>query len=161
MKHRAVLFVTIAMFLLLSLVPGTVSAHRLYVDVTGTTARTEVEIEAYYGDGKPVRNGDVTVLDQEEDVITKGKTDDDGKFTFFLNESKTSQNITIEVEQTGHIGKAEIELQTNGLVIAEKDEDGLPLYARVIAGFGYLLGLAGIASLYISRRKDLQRKEMK
>ena len=71
--------------LLIISVAGVVSAHRMYVDVTSQT----IEIEAYYGDGKPVRNADVTVYKSNDEVYLTGKTDDNGKFSFEVKDVDT------------------------------------------------------------------------
>ncbi|MCJ2557032.1 MAG: hypothetical protein LN415_08025 [Candidatus Thermoplasmatota archaeon] len=132
--------------LLVASVAGTVSAHRIYVDVTSQ----EVEIEAYYGDGTPVRNGDVTVYLPNGDVYLTNKTDDDGRFTFEVKNVDV-EYLVIEVEQTGH--KAEVTLGTG----VGSSDDEVPSYQAAIAGLGYLLGLAGIASFYATWR--LRKKE--
>ena len=137
---------SLIMLLLVVSVAGTVSAHRIYVEVTSQ----EVEIEAYYGDGTPVRNGDVTVYKPNGDVYLVNKTDDDGRFSF---EVKTvdAEYLVIEVQQTGH--KAEVTLGTG----VGSSEDEVPSYQAAIAGLGYLLGLAGIASFYATWR--MRKKE--
>lgn len=132
--------------LLVASVAGTVSAHRIYVDVTSQ----EVEIEAYYGDGTPVRNADVTVYLPNGDVYLTNKTDDDGRFTFEVK-NVDAEYLVIEVEQTGH--KAEVTLGTG---VGSSGEE-VPPYQAAIAGIGYLLGLAGIATLYATWR--MRKKE--
>lgn len=132
--------------LLVASVAGTVSAHRIYVDVTSQ----DVEIEAYYGDGTPVRNADVTVYLPNGDVYVTNKTDDDGRFTFEVK-SVDAEYLVIEVEQTGH--KAEVILGTG----VGSSGDEVPPYQAAIAGLGYLLGLAGIATLYATWR--MRKKE--
>ncbi len=132
--------------LLVANVAGTVSAHRINVDVTSQ----EVEIEAYYGDGTPVRNADVTVYLPNGDVYLTNKTDDDGRFSFEVK-NVDAEYLVIEVEQTGH--KAEVTLGTAAGSTAEE----VPPYQAAIAGLGYLLGLAGIATLYATWR--MRKKE--
>ncbi len=132
--------------LLVASVAGTVSAHRINVDVTSQ----DVEIEAYYGDGTPVRNADVTVYLPNGDVYLTNKTDDDGRFTFEVK-NVDAEYLVIEVEQTGH--KAEVTLGTG---VGSSGED-VPPYQAAIAGIGYLLGLAGIATLYATWR--MRKKE--
>ncbi|MCJ2563663.1 MAG: hypothetical protein LN417_06205, partial [Candidatus Thermoplasmatota archaeon] len=137
---------SILIVLLVASAAGTVSAHRIYVDVTSQ----EVEIEAYYGDGTPVRNADVTVYLPNGDVYLTNKTDDDGRFTFEVK-NVDAEYLIIEVEQTGH--KAEVTLGTG---VGSSVEE-VPSYQAAIAGLGYLLGLAGIATLYATWR--LKKKE--
>lgn len=133
--------------LLIVSIAGIASAHRIYVDVTSQT----IEIEAYYGDGKPVKNADVTVYKSNDEVYLTGKTDDFGKFSFEVKDVDT-EYLRIEVEQIGH--KAEVNIGTG----FESDGGEMPLYLRVIAGLGYLIGLAGISSLYISWKRNKKSK---
>ncbi|MCK4443241.1 MAG: hypothetical protein KAW09_01770 [Thermoplasmata archaeon] len=143
-------FSTCAIFSILAMLffasaTETVSAHRIYVDVTSQN----VEIEAYYGDGTPVRNADVTVYKSDGKIYLVNTTDNEGKFSFEVKNVET-EYLVIEVEQTGH--RAEV---TVGTGVGSGGEE-MPLYLNALAGLGYLLGLAGIASLYAawrSRRK--------
>jgi len=137
------------------MITGSANAHRIYVDVNSQG----VEIEAYYGDGKPVRNADVTVYRSNDEVYIIGKTDDDGKFSFEVTDpDPDSEYLTIVVEQLGH--KAEVSIGTG--VESDSGEE-MPLYLRVIAGFGYLIGLAGIVSFYsawkLNKRSKIKEKE--
>lgn len=138
----------ITVIMLIVCIAGTASAHRIYVDVTSQ----EVEIEAYYGDGTPVRNGDVTVYKPNGDVYLVNKTDNDGRFSFEIA-NVDAEYLVIEVEQTGH--RAEVTLGTG---VGDSAEE-LPSYQAAIAGLGYLLGLAGIASLYATWRLKKGEKE--
>jgi nickel transport protein len=136
----------LAMLFIVS-ISGIASAHRIYVDVTSQT----IEIEAYYGDGKPVRNADVTVYKSNDEVYLTGRTDDDGKFSFEVKDVGTDY-LRIEVEQIGH--KAEVNIGTG----VESGGEEMPLYLRVIAGLGYLIGLAGLTSLYLSWKRNKKTK---
>lgn len=116
-----------------------VSAHRVYLDVVQQT----VMVEAYYGDGKPAKNADITVYTSEGEIYLNGTTDEDGRFSFDIGEGFISKNLTVEVEQVGHRAMVSI---GSGSVAGEKDESFLPF--QIIAGLGYLFGIAGIASFY-------------
>jgi nickel transport protein len=138
---------SVLVMLLIVSIAGIVSAHRIYVDVTSQT----IEIEAYYGDGKPARNADVTVYKSNDEVYLTGKTDDDGKFSFEVKDVDT-EHLRIEVEQIGH--KAEVNIGSG----FNSDGGEIPLYQRVIAGLGYLLGLAGLSSLYVAWKLNKKSK---
>ncbi len=148
------IFPALILVLLITLFIGNVAkAHRLYVDVADAKMQVEIEIEAYYGDGKPARNADVTVYKPNDEVILTDKTDDNGRFKFKLNDTIGFENLTIVVEQVGH--KAETKINIIGGSVADAQEgDEMPIYVSVIAGFGYLLGLAGFTSLYIARKHE-------
>lgn len=143
MKKRQRKFLKIMCLILLLLTATSVSAsaHRIYLDVVQQT----ITVEAYYGDGKAARNADITVYTADGDIYLKGVTDEDGRFSFDIMEGVDSENFTVEVEQVGHKDSVTI---GSGSVAGGTDEPFLPFQA--IAGFGYLLGLAGIASLYSS-----------
>lgn len=139
-QYVSTYFICLVLTMLLFVsIAGITSAHRIYVDVTSQT----IEIEAYYGDGKPVKNADVTVYKTNDEVYLTGKTDDDGRFSFEVKDVD-SEYLRIEVEQIGH--KAEVNIGTG----FKSDGEEMPLYLRVIAGFGYLLGLAGISCLFVA-----------
>ena len=132
------------------------TAHRLYVDVTELKTQVEIEIEAYYGDGKPAGNADITVYKPNDEVILTGKTDDNGRFKFKINDTRGFENLTIVVEQIGHKAETKINI-VDGSVVKARGSDEISIYAGIIAGFGYLLGLAGFASLYIARKHERRR----
>jgi nickel transport protein len=126
---------------------GIASAHRVHVEYT----LSEIEIYAYYGGGSgdPIRDGRVTVKDGEGNLYLNGTTDAEGKFRF--PPKIGMDNYTVHVESThmpGHRGETTIargqEVSGAGGVAAE-----MPLYTRIIAGFGYLIGAAGAAMAYM------------
>lgn len=143
---------------------GIVSAHRMQVDAEVKTYEVmEVEIEAYYGDGKAVKAGDVTVLRASGDTFVTGKTNDEGKFSFQINSTVGNETLTIEVKQTGH--KAIYEIEVSGkmdkIILKGSGEEGsMPTYQGIVAGFGYLLGLAGLVSLFIAWRLNRQNRQV-
>ena len=145
------IFVLLLIVYVLTGIANIATAHRVYIDTNIQTFEVmEIEIEAYYGDGKAVKNGEVRVLRASGDVYLTGTTDSEGKFSFFINSTIGNETITIEVQQSGHKATYEIEVSGNVEKISLKggeSEGSIPTYQGVIAGFGYLLGLAGIASL--------------
>jgi len=140
-------FLILTMFILVSL-PESSNGHRIHLDVISQT----VEVEAYYGDGKPIRNGTITVYRENGDILLRGTTDNDGKFSFRVDE-EVSGTLTIEIEQTGH--RAEVEIGSH----VQRDGNDFPMVYRMIAGFGYLVGLAGISSLYTVWKMKKKMKE--
>ena len=129
-----------------------VSAHRLHI----VHKLSEIEIEAYFGGGKPCIDATVTVYDNEGNVYREGVTDDEGKFRFPPKIGLGEYKVVVEaVHMPGHKAEAVINL-TEEAVGASSGAEGMgtemPLYARVIAGFGYLIGLAGAAMGYTGWR---------
>ena len=146
-----------AIFVVLScLCISVVSAHRMHVEST----LSELEIEAYFGGGAPVQDGDVKVYDKSGKLYIEGTTDEEGKFRFpskiGMDEYKVVVNAT---HMPGHKGETTINL---GQVSAGADgaETEMPLYSNIIAGFGYLIGLAGFAMAYMYwKQKKRYEKE--
>ena len=138
------------------------SAHRMQLDAEIKTYEVmEVEIEAYYGDGKAVKNADVKVLRASGDTLVSGKTDDEGKFSFQINSTIGNETLTIEVEQSGH--KAIYEIEVSGkmdkvILKGDSEKGSMPTYQGIISGFGYLLGLVGLVSFYSAWRLKRQTK---
>ena len=130
----------IAVVLLLLLI-APVTAHRMYADYR----ISEVEVYAWYGGGAKVVNGDVKVFRSDGSLYVEGKTDENGTFRF---KPEIGESYRVVVESAGHRAECEVNLSSAHVVIKEE-----PLYLKAISGFGYLLGLAGIASLYVARRK--------
>ena len=131
-----------------------VSAHKAFVGafLTGD-ADDEVQIKAWYEGGMPMGNAETivyTVEDDVKEVYIEGFTDDQGFFTFEPEYKVTTYSI--KVEQTGHRAKMDLDLE--GGVSGGSSDEELPLFARIIAGFGYLAGLAGIAMIYTARRMN-------
>lgn len=136
--------------LLLTTASASVSAHRIYLDVVQQT----VTVEAYFGDGKVAKNAEITVYTSDGEIYLTGTTDEEGRFSFDITEDVDSENMTVEVEQVGHKDSVTI----GGSAACRADEVFLPF--QVIAGLGYLLGLAGIASLYSSwKTKNAGKKK--
>jgi len=135
------------------------SAHRVIVQ--GQVS--EIQIKAYYGGGAatPMADGDVEIYaikDGQEELYLTGKTDDVGMF-YFAPKIGVSE-YRAEVSSLGHGGKETVNLAEGaGLTEAEQaeaeKEAGLPL-PEMVAGFGYLTGLAGIAMILAARKMKKQ-----
>ena len=157
------LIILLILFSMLSL-SGVVSAHKIYVDTQVKTFEVmEVEIEAYYGDGKAVKAGDVKVLRASGKTFVMGKTDNEGKFSFQINSTIGNETLTIEVTQSGH--KATYDIEVSGkmdkVILKGSGEEGsIPTYQGIISAFGYLLGLVGLVSLFSAWRLNRQNRQV-
>jgi nickel transport protein len=113
---------------------------------------SELEIEAYFGGGASVKDGDVKVYDIDGNLYLEGTTDEEGKFRFppkvGMEEYKVVVNAT---HMPGHKGETTINLSQDGAGGAGTE---MPLYTRVIAGFGYLIGIAGFAMAYVYWKRN-------
>lgn len=143
MKNSSYLAFLILSILLISVFFGAASAHRMYVDVM--EIEPKIVIEAYYGDGTPVKNADVTVYLPNEDVYLAGKTDSNGCFSFDPPANK--EYIVVVVEQIGHRAEKTINLTE---IVSEEDE-GIPIYLGLIIGVS-ILAAVGLVSFRISKR---------
>jgi nickel transport protein len=156
MKSMRIITLVVLAVLLIMLCITPVSAHKAFVGafLTGN-ANDEIQIKAWYEGGTPMANAKTTVYtvkDGNNEVYVEGDTDDQGFFTF-EPEYKVTQ-YSVKVEQTGHRAKMDLDLE-GGVSTGSQDGEP-PLFARIIAGFGYLTGLAGVAMIYTARK---MRKE--
>lgn len=138
----------LTVILLVLLLVSPVASHRVHTD----WEIGKVEIKAWYGGGDPMKDADTKVFINQsgEQVLYKeGKTDENGVFAF--SPKVGVNNYTAEIGSTGHKGIVEINLAS---APSSGEEQELPLYMRIAAGFGYLLGLAGIALAYSSWKKN-------
>ena len=122
-----------------------------------------IDTKVYYGGGTPAADASVEVYKPDGTLYQEGKTDDEGKFSFELGVMKGEwkvvaqsmghrQEISIDVwtEPTESETSPDVEQPTEPGEPAElQGTTELPLYARVLAGLGYLVGIAGIAIGYM------------
>ncbi|ADB57485.1 DUF4249 domain-containing protein [Archaeoglobus profundus] len=118
-----------------------VNAHRMHVNYKVS----EVEVYAWYGGGAKVVDGVVKVYRSDGTLYVEGKTDENGTFRF---KPEIGESYRVVVESMGHRAECDVNLTSAQVVVKEE-----PIHLKVISGLGYLAGLAGIASLYIARRK--------
>lgn len=140
----AILLCFVMLSLLFPLAPA--MAHNMYLTYSTKVIEVLVEFEG----GSVAREARVTVLDPNGEVYVEGVTDEDGKFSFEPGKAEGKWKIT--AEHSGH--KKTVLLESS-----EAQSGGgleLPLYTRIIAGFGYLVGIAGVALVITSRKA--QRK---
>nr|WP_321497178.1 carboxypeptidase-like regulatory domain-containing protein [uncultured Methanolobus sp.] len=124
------------------------SAHRVYVQET----ITEIEIKSWFGGGDPMADADVRIYaikNGEEELYIEDKTDSDGLY-YFTPKLGVSE-YRVEVSESGH--KSEETFTLTGDAVGDTSDAELPLAARIGAGFGYIIGIAGIA-MYLSARKS-------
>lgn len=143
--RNKLLFSFLMSLMILALMPPIASAHSVYVDWD----YGEIEVEAYYGGGGAMKNADVKVYivrEEKEELYRTGKTDENGIFNF--TPKPGFDNYRVEVGKEGHQDSLEINLEEGS-----PEESSVPLYRRIAAGFGYLLGLAGIAIGYLGWKK--------
>ena len=141
----------LAIFVIVALSPALVSGHALVVDY----GVESVYIEAYYGGiiTTPVQDGDVEVFYPDGKLYVEGKTDENGMFSF---DPKFGKDWLVVVESTGHRNEKMV-----NLTAAATGEAGseMPLYLKVFAGLGYILGIFGFFLWYKSFKQARQSKD--
>ncbi len=130
----------------LFLLPAPAMAHNMYL----TYGTKVIEVLVEFEGGSVAREARITVLDPNGEVYVEGVTDEDGKFSFEPGEMEGKWKIA--AEHSGH--KKAVLLESSEVQSGGGLE--LPLYTRIIAGFGYLVGIAGVALVITSRKA--QRK---
>ena len=134
----------IALMMVLLIFAGTSSAHRMLMGYKVN----ELELNAMYDDGTPAQGVGIEVY-KEGELYAQGVTDSAGSFVFEPKKGDRIEDLSFVSYSTGH--RAELSLNLG----QEKSEDSedMPLPMKVVAGFGYLLGLAGLSMIYVSKKK--------
>lgn len=104
----------------------------------------ELQVTALYDDGTPAQGAEIEVLSEGKPIV-EGVTDELGTYT--IRPDKGAGEITVVSYSGGH----RAELSLNLAQKRQEAEVSLPL--RVVAGLGYLLGIAGMAMIYLSRKR--------
>jgi len=156
--NNRLLFASLMVLLLVSALIAPVSAHRAYVGAFLTGDQyDEVLVRAWYEGGSPMAHAEITIYairDGTEEIYIQDTADEQGFYAFDPEWRVTEYKII--AEHTGHRATMTLDLKT-GMTAGSGTE--LPLAARVIAGFGYLTGLAGIAMIYSARKMQKEQGE--
>jgi len=140
---RSLTILTLVLILCTTLMP-VASAHRVYVQ----EQINEVQIRAWYGGGTPMADADVEIFfikDGAEKLYLENKTDEDGMFNFTPKLGVSQYRVVVSA--TGHSAEKIIDM-AGGV----QEEAELPLSMRILAGFGYLAGLAGLGMILSARK---------
>lgn len=140
-------FVAFSLVMFLFFAIGVVSAHRLYVK----HEIKEVGVKAFFGGGTPCRDAVVRVYDPAGNLLFEDVTNEEGEFSFSPVVGVTSYRVVVESTHIpGHRAETTISLGAPSPPGTGDSFDAIPLYARVVAGLGWLLGFAGAAMVYTS-----------
>ena len=142
-KPRAFLAVLAAMLLLLA---GAADAHRMLLGYKVN----ELQLKAMYDDGTPAQGVEVMVQ-KDGQTIYNGTTNDNGELLFHPGADLGA--LTFISGAAGHRAQLSLNIEQ------EKTDAGMPLAARVAAGLGYLLGVAGISMIYVTCKKGRRPKQ--
>ena len=151
MKKLIIPVVICFLFTLLSAAlfsPASASPHRMFV----AYKVGRIDIDVYFEDGTPARNAYVEVYQPDGTLYLEAKADDEGKLSFEPPEVIKGE-WQVVAESVGHRAETTMNLEAGG------ETGEVPLYTRVIAGLGYLAGLAGAAVGYIGWRTQRRRSD--
>jgi len=121
---------------------GTAAGHRMLMGYS----IEEVALSVFYDDGTPAGGVAVQAYDGD-DLVGEGTTDAGGVFVF-RPEGRKVEDLLFVTSSVGH--RAETKIGAAGVGSVEPE---LPVAMKVAAGFGYLLGVAGISMIYASKRR--------
>lgn len=143
MRSTKIITITMLLILGISLIPAA-SAHRCFVEQVNAE---EIVVKAFYEGDSPMGLAEYQVLNADtEEVLYEGETDEAGYLSFPPVEGVAQYRVV--VDQFGHKGETLVSTTGDNSETAE-----LPLFMRIFAGFGYLLGIAGIAMVYTAKKK--------
>lgn len=141
------------------------SAHSVHMDVIEKST-DKIKIKAYYGGGDPMKDADVKVYlvteNGEETYIEDKSTDENGIYSF---EPKLGHDVyKILASDFGHQVEKKVSLDSQSSSSSSEsssngDTDGLPLPARIVSGFGYIAGIAGIGMMANARKIKKQYED--
>ncbi|NPV62432.1 MAG: Ig-like domain-containing protein [Methanotrichaceae archaeon] len=103
----------------------------------------ELQVTALYDDGTPAQGAEIEVQSDGK-TVAEGVTDENGTYTF-TPDSGTGE-VTFISQSTGHRAELTLNLEQ------KRQEDEVSMPWRAAAGLGYLLGIAGLAMIYVSRK---------
>ncbi|RZN42210.1 MAG: hypothetical protein EF813_01610 [Methanosarcinales archaeon] len=153
MKRDRGVLLAVSILVALCIGPIVVSGHALVIDYRVDS----ICVEAYYGgmEPTPVQYADVEVFYPDGRLYIEDKTDKDGMFRF---DPKFEKEWLVVVESTGHKDELTINMTATGGMKTQGVGES-PLYLRVFAGLGYLLGILGISLWYKSYKQDRKSKD--
>jgi nickel transport protein len=150
MKYTKALCLSLFILIMASTLIFPASAHRVYLQ----EQVNEIQIRAWYGGGDPMGNAEIMVYaikDGEEELYLEGTTDEKGYYYFSPKLGVSEYRVT--VSQMGHQKELLLDLEREGDALEGNSEDAeLPITASIIAGFGYIAGIAGIAMILKTRK---------
>jgi len=145
--------ITVICCLCLLTVSPSAFAHKvnIFAYVEGDTVYTET----YFPDGKKVEGGKIEVYDSEGKKLLEGVTDREGRFNF---KPPKIDNLKIVINASmGHRNSyllSRDEFSTLLIKKYEKIKKDKTSSKDIIAGIGYIFGIAGIAFYFLSKRRN-------
>jgi len=129
----------ILLFFVLLLACGVSDAHRMMMGYKVN----ELQVTALYDDGTPAQGVEIQVQ-KDGEPITVGVTDENGSIIF--KPEGDLGKLTFITSSAGHRSELALDLAQ------KRQTEETSLHMRILAGLGYLLGIAGLAMIYVSRK---------
>ena len=145
-------FAVLLMAVLIFAAPA--AAHGVYMSFESTA--TDVTIKAWFQGGDPMANCDAEVT-IDGSVYLTGKTDANGYYTFPIKSGVTS--YIAKVTEGEHSVAKKIDIASGE---SSGSGGGNPIFGEgptlfnIVAGFGYIIGIAGII-MYVQSRKNMKK----
>lgn len=108
----------------------------------------EIQVTALYDDGTPAQGVDIEVQSDGK-TIERGLTDDKG--AYIIRPEKGTGDLKFVSYSTGHRAELDLDLEQ------KEAEEQVSRPLRAAAGLGYLLGIAGLAMIFTSRKRIQKR----
>jgi len=155
-----------SLIILFALLPQLVLAHGVRIDAA--VSGEAIVGTASYADGSPLVDASVTLshdgTSANDKILGQGRTNDEGRFAFPSPRHEGGFLITAN-DGLGHRGTTSVIVAAR-LVPTDTARPALPVapietsndpkrpssWARWVSGLGYLIGLFGLASWWLSRR---------
>ncbi|AEH61772.1 hypothetical protein Mzhil_1937 [Methanosalsum zhilinae DSM 4017] len=131
-----------------------VSAHAVHMDVT---QKVEIEVKGYFSEAERMSFGNIAIYtideDGSEELYIEDKLNEQGIYTFEPVEGYEEYRIKI-YDDWGHQEEATINVEGGAGQL--HSSGGFDTVTRIIAGLGYMLGLAGFGMLLSARKMKQQ-----
>ncbi|ATU07565.1 hypothetical protein BKM01_01480 [Methanohalophilus portucalensis] len=157
-RFKQIMFFVLVLSLILMPVA---SAHSVFMDVV-EKSESNIKVKAYYGGDDPMKNAEVTVyiIDESGETlyIEDVSTDTDGFYSFSPEEGQEQYRVV--ASDFGHKAEKEIDISSKSSTHSSSGtSSSLPLSAGIVAGFGYLAGIAGVGMMISARRMKKKYEE--
>lgn len=109
-----------------------------------------VHLEVFFASGAPAKGVGVKVVRDDGTLLTEGRTNREGRFSFLAKAE--GPYTAICQEELGHRSEVTIDVRGRAEKKRKEDDKGIP-FREVLAGLGYIFGAAGVLMWILSRRK--------
>ncbi|APH39898.1 hypothetical protein BHR79_05400 [Methanohalophilus halophilus] len=157
-RFKQIMFFVLVLSLILMPVA---SAHSVFMDVI-EKSESNIKVKAYYGGGDPMKDAEINVYiigeNGESLYIEQATSDANGFYSFIPEEGEDMYKVV--ASDFGHRAEKEIDISSKSSTHSSSGtSSNLPLSASIVAGFGYLAGIAGVGMMISARRMKKKYEE--